>query len=489
MSLQRVSAVTLIYFFLRSLSQFIRQASNFIPVIILFLAAGAELRGTIAILIAILLPLLLLTYTLLSWWFFRYHVSEQALHLRQGIVRRKQLTLDFDRIQQADVREPWYFRPFNLAILGLESAGSDAQEVELAGLSVARAHALKEQMLNLGQSENKTEQSEVTQDAPAARRLLQLRASEIARYGLIHNPILLFIPILAYPLSQANILEDQVMPYVDELFNDFEQWALQDQAWIMIALIVLVVITAIFGLSILIALMRYYRFTLYKHPQRYEARMGLLNVTSRSFQAHRLQRVTIQQNAQAKLLGRVSMQINQSGQGPQSQHDKIFFIPVLDNAHANLIHHELSLEEPHWQRCHPASCILPWLLTSISISALVWLMSGLEATPALHAMWISAAIGIPIQWMRWRKVGLFLGEHWLALRHGFVGQQQRFIPAVKIQQLSVYQGPWLRLWGCASIQIYSAAGRETLSWYREHDINALQQTLLQRSAFYRGRWM
>ena len=493
MSFQRVSLVTLLYFFARSVFQFLRQASNLLPVAVLFFAAGEQVRQIIILVALVGLPLGLLTHTFLSWWYFKFQVNGQSLHIRDGIIKRKQLTLDFERIQQADVREPWYFRPFKLAILGVESAGSDSKEVELAGLAVSRAYELKDQMLAVAVSstpavdthDETTEHDEVT--APTFSLHLPLR--EVARYGLIYNPILLLIPILIYPLSQADVLDDYVLPQLEALTNSILQYTEAEYAWLGLLVVVIVALFIVIGLSVVLAIVRFYNFSLQAARGRYHAKSGLLNVTTRSFQYVRLQRVVIQQGIVARLLRRFSLRVNQTGHGRAQQQDKVFFVPVLTNARLSQLSAELDLEQPEWQRIHKASMIVPWLLSVLVVSVAAWLISGLVLNVALHTIWISGIIAALVQWASWRRRGIFLGQAWLATQHGMIGKQQRYIPSNKIQALTLRQGPWLRLWGSAALYVYSAAGRETISWLPCAELVQLRNTLLTRSASFRGRWM
>lgn len=493
MSFQRVSLVTLLYFFTRSVVQFLRQASNLLPIAVIFFAAGEQVRQMITLVALIGLPLALVTHTCLSWWYFKYQVSGHSLHIRDGIFKRKQLTLDFDRIQQADVREPWYFRPFKLAILGVESAGSDSKEVELAGLAVAQAYQLKEQMLAVATSTDTTpevDSSTTAQSKPDSPTFqLHLPLSEIARYGLIYNPILLLIPILIYPLSQADLFDNYFKPQLEAFTDSIVQYTESEYVWLGLLLVLLAALGVVVALSVMFAIVRFYNFTLQAGHGRYHAKSGLLNVTTRSFQYVRLQRVIVQQGIIARLLKRVSLRVNQTGHGRSQQQDKVFFVPVLSPARLGQLSTELDLEKPHLQPIHKASIILPWVLSVIFISFAAYLISGFELTVTLHAAWISGIIALAVHWASWRRRGICLGNHWLITQHGMLGKQQRFIPSNKIQALTLRQGPWLRLWGSATLYVYSAAGRETISWLPYAELVSLRDSLLTRSATFNGRWM
>lgn len=488
--MQRVSPLALLYFFARTVISLARQLMNFIPLLVIVLATNADLRGLIIMGVATLVPIALVGFTLLDWWCFRYAISPTRLEVRQGVIRRKQLSLEFARVQQADVREPWYFRPFGLAILGVESAGSEGQEVELAGLATAAAYAHKDIVLR-----ESTPLAEVEADSPEqtvgsqARTLFKLPSWEVARYGLMHNPILLLLPVLVYPLSQADRLDDFILPYLEAALASVEQYQQMEYLWVGIVFLTVMVLLALVAVSMVIALVRFYGYRLEVHDHRYHAHMGLINKTSRSFQYVRLQRVTISQGPIARLLRRVSVRINQTGQNKTQHTDNVFFIPILNAEREQLLRQEIALETPVWRRVHWASTIVPWCLTTALITLIIALISQFSPVAIVHSLWISALCAAIVQGLSWRQRGLFVGQHWFATRHGVLGQQQRFIPSGKVQAVKLTQSPWLRTWGMARLTVYSAAGRETLAWLPYSQLKALQQDLLQRTKEFKGRWM
>src|SRR5690606_12086748 len=102
----------------------------------------------------------------------------------------------------ADIAQPFYFRPFGLATLGLESAGSAGQEVNIPGLPFRFASDVKQRIL-----EHHREGGEEQDDSPAevpADFEIHLSWSEVARYGLMFNGLIFLAPVLAPFLSRLN---------------------------------------------------------------------------------------------------------------------------------------------------------------------------------------------------------------------------------------------------------------------------------------------
>ncbi|RUO33873.1 PH domain-containing protein [Aliidiomarina soli] len=513
--MQRVSVYTLIYFLGRSIVQLVRQGSNFIPLLVILFAGGEHLRQLALPVLFIGIPTGLCLHAVLSWWFFRYQNDNTRLFIRSGIFKRTQLTLDYARIQQADIRQPWYFRPLGLAVLGVDSAGSESKEVELAGIPFAHAQTLKEQMLHESRSKGSEQQgravdgSEASGDnSPSTIYQFTLGLKEIARYGLMHNPVLLALPILLYPLSQGDILDDLIDQHLQQLMQSFNHISQDESGWALLIALTLGAIALLVALSVVIAIVRFYRFSLHifastsetttadtagktedKNLHRYQSRFGLFTIASRTFQYLRLQRVVIQQGFVARLISRYSMRVNQSGQ-VQRQQQKAFFLPVLDQSRLDDLKIQLGLAQtPEWKRTHKASMVLPFLISVAFITAAATLISSFDLEVILHALWISTLVSGLVQWLSWRKRAVFVNDHWFATQQGILGKQQRWVPAHKIQALTLRQGPWLRYWGMLSLQVYSAAGRETISWLPESELQRISEHLLTNSKTFHGRWM
>lgn len=54
--------------------------------------------------------------------------------VQRGVLHREALDISFERIQNISIREPFYMRPFGLAVLAVDTAGSSGKEVSLGGV-------------------------------------------------------------------------------------------------------------------------------------------------------------------------------------------------------------------------------------------------------------------------------------------------------------------------------------------------------------------
>lgn len=95
------------------------------------------------------IAVLAVAWAFVSWRVTRYAVTDEAVHLRQGIVFRQQRQARLDRLQAIDVVQPLLARFVGLSELRLEVAGGSGSRVSLAFLRESEADALRAELLAL----------------------------------------------------------------------------------------------------------------------------------------------------------------------------------------------------------------------------------------------------------------------------------------------------------------------------------------------------
>jgi putative membrane protein len=86
-------------------------------------------------------------YSAIAWRMTRFAVTDDAVHLRTGILFRQQRQARLDRLQAVDVVQPLLARILGLAELRLEVAGGSGSAVPLAFLREAEAEQLRAELL------------------------------------------------------------------------------------------------------------------------------------------------------------------------------------------------------------------------------------------------------------------------------------------------------------------------------------------------------
>lgn len=476
----------LLFFFGRALYQLIRNAMNMAPALAGVLVFSETVRAWAFTLVPAAVVLTVLIGGALHYWYFRYCIGAQTIYVRQGVFNRVQLALEYPRIQQAEIDQPFYFRPFNLAILTLDSAGSSANEVKLAGISIADATALKHDMLQAKRAEQDVRDTSVADDGTdQIRYQLQTPLTEVLKFGVMDSRTLLSIPFIVALLFQFDRSIGVIQEWAVAATNQLSSYVVDSWLWGLLALAAIALV--LLG-SMGFALFRFYGFKLTIDDQRYQAESGLLSKRSLSIRCEKLQRVRIRQNFAARWLNRYSMLIKQLQPRATTGGVSSFTIPVLTDPQRQQLTDIFSLTEAKWQRVHPASVIVPGLFWLAVLLTLAWF--SVNGTVARTAAIATIAIAIPlISWRRWYCFGLHWDTQWLAVRTGFIGAQQCWYPIYKLQKVTLSEPPWLRWFGRASVTIYAAAGTEHVSWLKKSQAEQLQQDVIQAVSSHRGNWM
>ena len=75
--------------------------------------------------------LMLIVVAVLRWWFFRFRIVEDRIHIREGVVKRTALDIPFDRIQGINVNRRLVERVVGLVTVVIDTPGTLAAEGQL----------------------------------------------------------------------------------------------------------------------------------------------------------------------------------------------------------------------------------------------------------------------------------------------------------------------------------------------------------------------
>jgi len=487
---QRTPLLTIGFFIAKEIRNLIKNITNFIPLLaVVFVTDSTWLPYAVGggYLVFILIG------AVLNHRFFLYALTDDAVHLRTGVFSKKSLTLKFERIQQAELDQTWYFRPFGLTILRVDSAGSAGKEVEIPGLSIAVAQRLRQQMLAESQPQAQSQPSHAAQPSDTDANpdfIRHFGLSELIRAGIVDNKLFVLLAVLIYPVSQTDMLDERLVPWLEANVQFIDQ-----SMWLNIGL-AMAVLSLLFVLAIAVTVIHFYNLTLTINQQRYQTRAGLFSIRTTSFRYHKLQRVRIRQNLRARFLKRFNLRVSQlqPSVNAQQQQSGSFMLPVLKLEDLNTVSDWLHLpdrQQLSWQRISPIALLQPSFWVALTAPAIA-ILSYLKWESSLLALLLGAGIWLALQLYviaRWQRYGFTQTGGWLGVKRGVFGHKEHWYPMYKAQQIDCYQSPWLRLLGYADIIIYTAAGAEVIKYQPYALAMALQNNWLASVASNRARWM
>jgi uncharacterized membrane protein YdbT with pleckstrin-like domain len=461
------------------------------------------------------LVVVIMLLAVMNYWFFQFSFDEDKIQIRSGVISRKRLTLHFDRVQEASLQQSLYFRPFDLWTLGLESAGSKTQEIQIPGIHRSLAETIKglylsqkSHVLAVSEASRNADKHDVNvQDnlsgAPITavppvdkyRYQMSLGLPDLMRYGLMHNSMVYVLIVASAVMSQSPGMLQRLGDFVgidalrDSILTSLNQSLMNAVLITMIAVIIGMML--LYGLSILLAVLKYWGYNLRVEDEGLQYRAGLLNKVQRSFKHHKLQSVEVSQSLIGAFLQRYTMRLHQTNELSLSGMNDAqgFVIPVMSVTELKALKALLHIDAVDWQRANPMRIV--W-------RTLGWgaLLATILLVPVLAGKAVSAAYALlpmPLLLLLftgiWYRSGYAFSEHWMVLRQGLLGRRYIYVPCTKVQMMDLTQGPLLRLHGASSLKVYNGADVQQFDFISSDVLLRAKARISALVAVSRARWM
>lgn len=502
---QRLAPAAMIHFAVQFVLQFVKQGiQGLLPLGAVFLTAG-ENRWFVIGLIAAGVVVLLLAGAVLSYLKFRFRLSGDTFLIQKGVFRRKRLSLTYDRIQNVAFKQPIYFRPFHLVVLGIESAGSSGEEVSLGGIPRKLAEEIRASIFEKRTSSpanNDAEKANEDIDAVGtasadSEEIIHQPISELVRYGLSNNNIWVFAGLAAAAMAQLDWEDYIIVVDAREIAAEISNYGIATA--IFFALLSFVaLITALLSVSALGSIITYYDYHLTRTDGRFHRTKGLFERQETSLPERKVQSLIIKQPWPARLLKRFHLHLRQvgfdnwDGQNPGAGQSK-FLVPSVTNCFAtdfskilypnfNWTELELKPIDPIFVRKMVLWVMLPIaMLPAISISFVAGPM-------ALAILAIPFLLSPGVMLRRARYGYATDGVHGI-VRSGFVGHKLTIFPFYKVQTVQLWQSPGQRQRGLATLSIKLAGFELDIPYMPLADAQAWRDQILHEIETHRGSWM
>jgi putative membrane protein len=183
---QRTSPVAVLFMLLKGARQLVGNGLPAVAVVVAAYVSGGATRRSWVLTGFLIVGLISIVGSILGWLRFRFCIVDDRVLVRSGVLHREELSVEFGRIQNISIREPVYMRPFGLAVLSIDTAGSGQKEIVLGGIKKDTAIQLRETILSNAQPITAEPDGEA--DALPDKSLLLLRSTkDIIIYGLTVN--------------------------------------------------------------------------------------------------------------------------------------------------------------------------------------------------------------------------------------------------------------------------------------------------------------
>jgi len=376
--------------------------------------------------------------------------------------------------------------------LRLESAGSSKEEIALPGISEALALEIKRRVLS---SKEVVSDSSAVEAHTLVEFSLKLKVLDLIRYGLMHNTMIYLVAIIAPLLGQNDALWRSMANFVERL--GITQWLFDYLAVhnaivgvFVVATLLVVFFIAIYSLSIVFAVIKYWNYSLAAQGERLQYEAGLFNRVACGFRKHKLQTIIIKQSLFARLLNRYSLEIRQTNERATAGAPiQGFIIPVLTVDQLDEVLSLLNVDEPHWQRTRPIQILWRSLIWGGLLTVALAVFAELSAAISLSWILLPIPLITLISWKLWYSKRFSLSANGFSVRQGLLGYSIAYIPQIKVQKLALAQGPLGRFHACGAMSVWSGATRESINYVDLAKLNTCHTTILHKVENFKGRWM
>ncbi len=416
-------------------------------------------------------------YSAVAWRMTRFAVTDEAVHLRTGVLFRQQRQARLDRLQAVDVVQPLLARVLGLAELRLEVAGGAGSAVSLAFLRESEAEQLRAELLARAAGVHRGRRPAAAAGAPAVvAEPVPAADGSVPATGAATEPVAVpgeGVPVGAgapagAPGADDGPWDDGPAPVAPErpvyevpvgrlLVSTLRSAA---TVWLVLLLVVLAVVVVTTGelgsaFAVLPPLlgMASYTWTRFNRGANFRAaispdgirlRHGLTESRAQTVPPGRVQAVQLTQGLLWRGPDWWRVEINVAGYGSatdQNQTENVL-LPVGTREDALLA---------LW-------LVLPDLGTDDPRALVDAGLTGREedggwAVAPRRSRWLDP--------VGWRRHGVTVTDRALVLRSGVLVRRLVVVPHERTQSLTLAQGPLQRRLGLASFQLQSTPGPVT----------------------------
>lgn len=270
-----------------------------------------------------------LVFGVVRWFFFTYELTPHEITVHQGVFVKRRTHVPFERVQTLTKTQPFFFQPFEVFQVRLETSGKADDQITFNALTPTQIATIERY-----RQAAQTTTAGVTTVAPQpqASATYQIDQRALIRYALTSFGSLGIIGVILTLLSEiSNHLPDHVMVNLD-------RW-LSGCSLMFYALLTAVVIFWGIGVAFLKIYNQYYGFTLTRVGQHLAIARGLLTKHTMQLRTTRVQAVQFEQSLlrRALRLVTVSVFLASAVKADKNEAHQTVLMPVVPAAEATQV--------------------------------------------------------------------------------------------------------------------------------------------------------
>ncbi len=436
--------------------------------------------------------------SIIAYFKYYYHISDEELVIQKGILKKTKLNLPFARIQSINFSQSILHQALNVTAVEIESAGSDQKELKIDALTMENAEALRSYLLAKKQAAKVEyvsidEGETITSNYVEEERdlILHLSPQELVRVGLTQNhlkPVGLIFGLLGSSIGYGYTMGMDPIDIIRSYFTNIEDIVYSQQIWWLLVLVPIMVLY-----SVVTTYLRHYNLQFTRSGKRFHVVQGLLNKQQFSALDRKIQILSWSQNPLQRILGLYQIFFRQAKSGDKEKEVARFSIPgceqdkveyVKENwlgegrgqfdKHYGVSHH-------YFQRSAIYQSVVYGALLAIFIYLKLPIQMGL-----LVLWWI---FSIYMSYKQYKKKSYALNEREIYIGGGILGFKHSLLPLYKVQNVAIKQNPYQLRRDLSTLYIYTSAGAIRIPYIPLSSAQRLLDLILYRVETSRKSWI
>jgi putative membrane protein len=430
----------------------------------------------------------------LSYFFYRYSVTDEGLVIRHGVLFRQRRVIPKSRIQNVDLRAGLLQQLLQVTTASIETAGGQGTEARLHVVSRAEGIRLRHALVTLPAGSSAPavaiapgQGPEHDGSVPATPDISYRRSGigELVIAGATSNRAGVLVGVLfggdfLFDFMPTDWILGRVLP--PELLEpgssatSLIESAQHDVRGFVLGAFLL---TLFFGLagwavSIIASVVRHFNFTLKRVGGELQVSYGLFTKREKGFRRSRVQSVQIEEPILRRWLRLASLKVQTAGYGPGVKADERveMLAPIAKRAqideYLETVYPDIAWKDVEWRPSHPRAVRRFFIRR-----AFVVLAATAAATLALGTPGLLFLVGLVPAWFLARAHYRHLGHarlgDYVLVREGLWTRRSYIVPVRKIQALYLKQTPFQRRLGLGTVWIETAGS--PLEWHAPRSID------------------
>lgn len=440
---------------------------------------------------SILIFILLVAHTILYYLNFFFYVRGNEFVLKKGYLRKKVLTIPFERIQSINTKQNIIQQALGVVALEIDTAGTAGKELKIHALEEPFAKALSEILSQKKEmADMADEDGQVAQDLDREKLILKLEPKDLLRIGISENHLRTGLIILAFGYQIFHQAQEIFKEKADEYSSEFLNFVSASSLALIIFLVVFFAIISIL-FSLFRTLIKYFDFKLVKSENTYRVEAGLLNKRNVVLPHNKIQELNWETNPVKKLFGIYNLVFKQAV-SMQNQKIQVVDAPGCLDEHLELLKNDLfgmdTLDSKEK------------LNTDFYYLRPLWFYSGwlpvAASLPFLYTNWIYWLVVVVWLLISFTYIRLLLHKRWfqitneqIRISQGAVSHKFKQMELFKIQAVELKQNIFQKRRSLASVKLMNASGSLTIPYINEEVAKQLYDYLLFHTETSSKKWM